>query len=178
MSERSGVYDLLLVLLGAIIALLSTVLTELWLIPTKQQKLHHQELLENRLSRLYTPLILATGKGQFSMTGDIVFYKVREIMDQYGYLGDQEVINKYIDFFALCRFANYDDLRRGSSLSKPLPDDVIIEIVKQRRPPLKWDEDSLKKATQVEKDFNQVLLKHYKRAREAFSMGNEERSGR
>jgi hypothetical protein len=59
---------------GAIIALLSTMLTELWLTPAKQHKLHQQELMENRLSRLYSPLILATGKGQFSMTGDLIFY--------------------------------------------------------------------------------------------------------
>jgi hypothetical protein len=96
--KRSSVYDLFLVLVGAIIALFGTVLTELWLIPVRQQKLHHQELLENRLSRLYTPLFLATGKGEFSMTGDIIFYKVREIMDQYGYLADQQVMDKYIEF--------------------------------------------------------------------------------
>jgi hypothetical protein len=173
LNKRSRVYDLILILMGAIIALLSTVLTELWLIPAKQEKLHHQELLENRLSRLYTPLILATGKGEFSMTGDIIFYKVREIMDQYGYLADQEVMDKYIEFFGLCRFASYDDLRRGSFLSKPLPNDVIVEIVKQGRPPLKWDADSLDKAIQVEKDFNQILLKHYKRARDTFLLAND-----
>ena len=173
MDKRPWVHDLILVLVGAAIALSSNVLNELWLIPRKQQKLHHQELLENRLSRLYTPLILATDKGQFSMTRDITFYKVREIMDQYGYLADQEVMNKYIEFFSLCRFASYDDLRGGSSLSKPLPNDVIIEIVKQGKPPLKWGADSLEKAIKLEKEFNQVLLKHYKRAREAFLIENE-----
>jgi hypothetical protein len=107
------------------------------------------------------------------MTGEITFYKVQGIMNDHGYLADQEVMDKYIEFVGLCRFASYDDLKAGSLVQKPLPGDVIIEIVKQRRPPLKWDADSLEKAIQVEKDFNEVLLKHYKRARKTFSIGNE-----
>ena len=80
------------VLVGAITALFGTLLPELWFIPAKQHKLHQKQLMENRLSRLYTLLVLATGRGQFSMTGDIVFFKVQEIMEEHGYLADDEVI--------------------------------------------------------------------------------------
>ena len=38
LKERSRVYDLLLILVGAIISLSGTTLTELWLIPAKQQR--------------------------------------------------------------------------------------------------------------------------------------------
>jgi len=92
--ERSRGYDLVLVLVGALTALVGTILTELWLIPAKQHRLHQAQLMEDRLSKLYTPLVLATGMGQFSITGDIVFFKVREIMTASGYLADDEVIKK------------------------------------------------------------------------------------
>ena len=82
-------------------------------------------------------------------------------------------MDKYLEFVGLCRFAGYDDLKDGSLISRPLPDNVIIEIIKQRKPPLKWDVDSQEKAIKMEKDFYQVLLKHYTGARKTFSIGNE-----
>ena len=132
MEKRPIYYDVLIILIGAGIALVGTILSELWLIPAKQNKIHAQQLIEYKLSKLYTPLIIATGKGQFSMTGDIIFYKVHEIMEEYGYLSDDEVINKYIEFFGLCRFAGFDELLEGSLFSEPLSRDVILEIAQDR----------------------------------------------
>ena len=173
MNERSRIFDLLLILVGAFTALFGTILTELWLIPVKQSKLHQYELIEKRMSMLYTPLIIATASGQLSMIGDLVFHKVYEIMEEHGYLADEEVMNKYLEFLGLCMFASYDDLKEGSVFSQPLPSDVIIEVVRQRKPPLKWSADSLEKAIKVEKEFIQLLLKYYEEARKTFHIGNE-----
>lgn len=173
MSERSRIFDLLLILVGAFTALFGTILTELWLIPAKQNKLHQNELIENRLSKLYAPLIIATANGQFSMTGDLVFYRVYEVMEEYGYLADDEMMNKYLEFVGLCRFTGYDDLKEGSPISKPLPIDVIIEVVRQRKPPLEWTADSLEKAIKVEKEFIELLLMDYDKSRKTFYIVNQ-----
>ena len=173
MNDRSRIYDALLIVLGAFIAFIGTVFTELWLGPAKQAKIHQHEIIEHRLSKLYAPLVLATGKGAFSMTSDLVFYKVQNIMDDYSYLADSEVVDKYIKFVSLCRFAGYEDLRTGTSIHKPLSSDVILEIVKQRKPPLKWTPSSLKEAIQMEKDFNIVLLKYYDSARKRYLTGDD-----
>jgi len=106
------------------------------------------------------------------MTSDLVFYKVQGIMDEYSHLADSEVVDKYIEFVSLCRFAGYEDLRTGSSIQKPFPNDLILEIVKQKNPPLKWTANSLEEAVRVEKDFNRILLKHYDRARHSFLAKN------
>jgi len=94
-------------------------------------------------------------------------------MDEYGYLADQEVMDKYLEFVGLFRFAGYEDLKAGSLTSRPLPDDIIMEIIKERKMPLMWDGDSLLKALQVEKDFMKLLLQHYERARKKFLIGTE-----
>lgn len=169
-NKKLRVYDLVLIFVGSIITLFGTVISELWLIPAKQHKLHQTELIENRLSKLYTPLIIATGKGQFSMTSDIVFYRVYEIMESYGYLADKEIVDKYIEFIDLCRFADYNELKEGASLPMPLSNDIIIEIIKQRKPPLKWTSESLRKALHAEKRFIRLLLKHYNEAQQSFSI--------
>ena len=107
------------------------------------------------------------------MTSDLVFYKVQDIMDEYGYLADPEVVDKHIEFVSLCKFAGYEDLRTGSLIQKPIPNEVVLEIVKQKRPPLKWTANSLEEAIRVEKEFNRILLKHYDGSRHSFLKRND-----
>ena len=173
LKNQSWISGLAPVLLGALIAYLGTITSELWLIPAKQEKIHRNEIAELKFSKLYAPLVLATGKGQFSMTGDMVFYKVHEIMEEYGHLADEELVTKYIEFLGLSKSASYDDLKSGSPIQMPLPDDVVIEIIKQRKAPLVWTPSRLEKALKVEQEFNAILLEKYSKAREAFL----ERSG-
>jgi len=94
-------------------------------------------------------------------------------MEEYGYLADDEMMNKYLEFVGLCRFTGYDDLKEGSPISKPLPIDVIIEVVRQRKPPLEWTADSLEKAIKVEKEFIELLLMDYDKSRKTFYIVNQ-----
>jgi len=86
-------------------------------------------------------------------------------------------IKKYVAFCGLCRFADFNDLSSGTLFPKPISNEIIVEIVRQQKPPLKWSADSLKKALKAEKEFNEVLLQRYEKAREAFFNDNALTSG-
>ena len=106
---------ILAVILGAIISLFGSMATQYWFIPMRMQKIHQQQLVEDRFSKLYAPFVLVTGKGNISLTSDIPFYKVKDIMEKYGYLADPEVIDKYVAFLSACKFATYQDLKNNFS---------------------------------------------------------------
>lgn len=156
--------NLIFLFAGSIMTLILTIATHLWLIPYQEKRLHQYELIEQKVSKLYQPLMLATGYGNLSLASDIPFYKVLHILEEYGYLADQEVIDVYIEFLKLCRFANYDDLSKGTMLQKPIPEGVILEIIRRGDPPLKWTASSLKTANEVDKKFHVILKRYYKQA--------------
>ncbi|HDH99019.1 MAG TPA: hypothetical protein ENF70_07820 [Deltaproteobacteria bacterium] len=152
------------IIIGAAVSLTVTVLTQLYLIPSREIKLHMYQQKEHRVTRLYQPLLVSTGYGNFSMTAPGVFFKVNKIMESYGYLADQEVVEKYIEFLKLVRFVNYNDLREGNFIQKPASENLIIELIRQGVTPLEWTASSLEKALKVEKEFQNVVRKHYKEA--------------
>ena len=159
-KKKDGFYKtILLIVLGSVLTIAGSVVSELWLIPAKQEKLRRQEIAEMKFSRLYAPLILATGKGELSMASDLVFYRVQDIMERYGYLGSPELIDRYIQFVMDCQFASYEELRSGGLMTKPLPKEVIVEIVKQRKPPLAWSAGSLEDALESEKSSKRFFWK-------------------
>ena len=56
----------------------------------------------------------------------------------------------------------------GSIITKPLPNDFVIEITKQRMPPIKLTPSRLDQVLEVEKEFNELLMKYYEKARTEF----------
>ena len=170
MRERLRGSIWLTLLVGGCLPLVTLIIDRFWLTPKTVSIMHQRELLEYRVSRLYAPLVVVTAGGQFSMTSDLVFYKVLDIMSEYGYLADDEVMNKYIEFLTICRFASYHDLTQGSSLRGPLPREVVLEIIKQRRPPLKWTPSSLERAIRVEKEFYRLLFLYYRKAKRSLGL--------
>lgn len=77
---------------GTVIALVGTIIAHVWLIPAQEKKLHKYELAEQKVSKIYQPIMLSTGCGNLTLTSDITFRKARRILEQYGHLADQEVI--------------------------------------------------------------------------------------
>ena len=168
-KSSSGWQNLLFIIAGSVLTLVGTVITHLWLIPAQEKSLHRYELLEQKVSKLYQPILLATGYGNLSLTSDITFHKVRHILEEYGHLADQEVMSKYIEFLKLCKFANYSDalISEGvpyNGLEFPKPEELIIEAFKRGDLPLKWDSKKLNEALKVEKEFQEVLSQYYDKA--------------
>jgi hypothetical protein len=155
---------LLSVIIGGVMTLIGSIVTQLYLVPMKEIKTHQYALVESKLSKLYQPLLLATGYGNFSITSDIPFWKVYSILENYGYLADADFMGKYVEFLKFCRFARYDDLKEGGLIQRPLPESIIVEIIKQGKPPLKWDADSLENALKIEKEFTSLLIKFHEKA--------------
>lgn len=165
LNKRFAWLPALYLIIGAMLTFGGTVFSELYLIPSKEMRVSLNKQREYRLSKLYQPLLLATKYGNFSMTSDLIFYEIDQIMKNYGYLADQEVIDKYIEFTKVCRFAGYEDLVRGVSFKPGLSENVILEIIKQRKPPLMWTANSLESAVKIEKEFHELLVKYYEKAR-------------
>ena len=159
---------ILYVIIGSVLTLTMTILTHLWLIPAQEKRLHGYELAEQKVSKLYQPILLATAHGNSSITSPATFNKVWHILEEYGHLADPEFIDKFIEFFKLCKFAGYDDLSKGTMLQKPFPENIIIEIIKKGDQMLMWSASSLEDALKVEKGFHAVLLKYYERAKKEF----------
>ena len=162
--------NLLFLFIGSALAIIPDTANHLWLVPYQEKRLHRYEQIEQKVSKLYQPMLLATGYGNLSLTGDIPFYKVLHLFEDYGYLADHEVIDKFIEFLKLCRFANYDDLSNGTGIQKPIPEDIIKEIIRRGDPPLEWTASTLKEANKVDKEFNIVLKKYYEQAYKDFKM--------
>ena len=167
-NRGSSWQTLIMVVIGSVLTLILTVVTHLWLIPSQEKRMHRYELAEQKVSKLYQPILLSTGYGNLTLTSPGPFMEVKKTLKEYGHLADEEVIDKFIDFLKLCDFANYEDLTKGSSLQKPLPDDIILEIIRKGDPVLKWDSTSLANALKVEKEFYSVVRKYYKKAYEDF----------
>jgi len=162
--------NLLFLFVGSAMTLILTIATHLWLIPSQEKRLHRYEQIEQKVSKLYQPMMLATGYGNLSLASDIPFYKVLHILEDYGHLADQEVIDKFIEFLKLCRFADYDDLSSGTSLQNPIPEGIIKEILRRGDPPLKWTGNSLEEANKVDEEFHIILKKYYEQAYKNFKM--------
>jgi hypothetical protein len=167
----------LAIFLGGILTLSSTVITYLWLIPSQEKKIHQYELAEHKVSRLYQPILIATGYGNFSLTSDVTFHKVRRIMEEFSYLADKEVTDRYIDFLKHCQFMNMAEMLGTMPWSldldwvpgkRQLPESVIAEFVRTTHLPLKWTGSKLEKALAVEKEFQKALLKYYAKAYREF----------
>jgi len=62
------------------------------------------------------------------------------------------------------RFANYKDLREGNFIQTPASEKLIIELIRQGVTPLEWTAISLEKALKVEREFQNVVRKHYEEA--------------
>jgi hypothetical protein len=136
---------------------------------SQQEKTHLRELLEDRLSKLYQPLMLATCNGKCSLVGDITFYKVYDIMEKHGYIAAPELMEKYLSFLSLCEFAGYEDLQRGSLVQGPPPPDVLLEIIRGKLFPLKYGSVLFKKMNAADKEFQAELKKCYEDAYEGFA---------
>jgi hypothetical protein len=155
---------LIAVLVGGLLPVVAATATHLLLIPAQEKRIHEYEMAEQKVSKLYQPMLLATGYGRFSIASDIPFYKVLGILEQFGHLADQEVMDKHLSFLEHCKFAGYDEIVRGLTPTKAPPEKLIIEVLKERKPPLKWTSDSLKVALEAEKEFLTSLKIHYQRA--------------
>jgi hypothetical protein len=170
-KNSSGLQSFLFIIAGSVLALIGTIITNLWLIPAQEKRIHKYELAEQKVSKLYQPILFSTGYGNVTMTSDIPFYKVKRILENYGYLADQEVIEKFLEFQKLCVFADYDELVERTDMKgivRGLPDSVLVEILKTGNMPLKWHTDSLESALKVEKEFQEVLSRYYKKAYDEF----------
>ena len=108
MGECSWKSEIIFLFLGAAIGFSVTASIEHWVEPAKQAKIHQHKIIEHRLSELYAPLITATGKGEFSMMSCLVFYEVQDIMDNYSYLADSELVHKYIEVLKLIEFVSIE----------------------------------------------------------------------
>ncbi|RLB30251.1 MAG: hypothetical protein DRH11_15100, partial [Deltaproteobacteria bacterium] len=64
-----------------------------------------------------------------------------------------------------------NDLRKGNFIQKPASENLIIELIRQGVTPLKWTPSSLEKALKVEKEFQNVVRRHYKEAVEDLKNG-------
>jgi len=160
--------NLLFVVAGVIPAFILNITTYLWLIPSKEKSLHQYELIEQKVSKLYQPMMLATGYGNLSLASDIPFHKVLHLLEDYGHLADREVMDKFIEFLKLCRFAGYDDLSSGTMLQKSIPESIIKGILRRGDPPLKWTSSSLKEAIKADEEFHIILKKFYEQAYNKF----------
>ncbi len=88
---------LIAVLGGGLLPVVAAIATHLWLIPVQEKRLHKYEMAEQKVSKLYQPMLLATGYGSFSITSDIPFHKVWGILGQYGHLAEQEVMDEFLN---------------------------------------------------------------------------------
>ncbi|MCF8146400.1 MAG: hypothetical protein K9N21_21035 [Deltaproteobacteria bacterium] len=161
---RSFWTPLLAVILGGLVSIATTAILQLWLIPAKEWKGHIRELQEQRLSKLYQPLTIATLDGQATIVSDVTFYRVWSIMNEYGYLAHPELMEKYLAFLRLCEFAGYEDLKEGSFHQRPPPDELVLEIVKEKHFPLKYTAERLEKLNVSAKEFQSELKKRYREA--------------
>jgi hypothetical protein len=159
---------LIAVVVGGLVSIATTTILQLWVIPAKEWKGHLRDLQEQRLSKLYQPLIIATRDGEASIVSDVTFYRVYSIMNQYGYLAQPELMEKYLDFLRLCEFAGYEDLTAGSFLQRPPPDAVLLEIVKEKHFPLKYTADRLEKLNNRAGEFQSELKERYDEAYRGF----------
>lgn len=169
----SGWQNIFYIVIGSVLTLILTIVTHVWLIPAQEKSLHKYELAEQKVSKLYQPILLATGYGNLSLTSDITFHKVRRTLEEYGHLADQEVIYKFIQFLKLCKFGSYSDVKeldstwaKGPALH--MPDTLIIEAFKRGDLPLMWDHGKLNEALKVEKEFQEVLSNRYEKAYKEF----------
>jgi len=164
-----------LIATGSILTLILTIITHLWLIPSQEKRMHRYEMAEQKVSKFYQPILIATANGNLTITSDVVFHKVRRIMEEYSHLADKEVTDKFIAFYKLCEFADLKDMIMQlteymalSQRKRALPEVVLAEIIKNKELPLKWHVGNLENALEAEKAFQTVLKEYYQKAYEDF----------
>ena len=84
--------------------------TNVCIMPLRDKQQRKFQITEQRLSNLYQPIMIATANGNVTMTSDIPFWKVYRVMEQHGYLAEEKVMNKYIEFLGACHFASLGDI--------------------------------------------------------------------
>ena len=98
-KKRSPAWSpLIYVLLGGAITLVGTVITELWLVPSREMRIQANKQREYRLTKLYNPLMILTAHGKRGIGTSAVFYKTHIIMLEYGFV----IMALYSDKQLLC----------------------------------------------------------------------------
>lgn len=153
-------------LVGAVVSMAVTFATNLWIMPLIGKQQRKFQIIEQRLSNLYQPIMIATANGNFSLTSDIPFYKVRRVMEQYGYLADSKLSAKYVEFLKSCRFASLTDLLYKTEIGSRLPTDALREVIKigSESAPFAWTASTLPEALAKEKEFVTLFKEEYQKA--------------
>lgn len=157
-------------LIGAFVSLGVSFSTNLWIMPKRDKQQRNFQITEQRLSLLYQPIMIATANGNFTMTSEIPFYKVYRVMEQYGYLADNKLMTKYIQFLGACRFANLSDIVSKTYVYPKISPDMLKEIIKMRpeNPPFAWTASTLPEALTKEKEFIGIFKEDYQKALQDF----------